>query len=756
MNTTALFIIILAYWVFLLHSKINHLEKLVNELRDKKRYVPLNEEEYVSTEELTVKDALQEASDETVALEADELQSSVKTFQDSHTPPEPSKVVSFISNYFTQGNLLVRIGGVILFFGLAFLVKYAAENSIISIQMRLLSIAMIAVVLIIIGWRLRDREGAYGEILQGLGIAMLYLVIYGASKFYALLSLDIAFALMLMVVLIGSVLAVMENALALALFSTAGGFLVPILTSSGDSSHIMLFSYYVLLNLGVFIVAWYRSWRLLNVVGFLFTFVIASVWGVLRYRSDLFSTTEPFLILYFLMYLTISILFTMKHPFRPKNFVDGTLVFGLPLVAFPLQVNLVHTMEYGESYSAIVLGTLYLMLFGLLRKKERTHLLSQSFLALSVVFYTIAIPYIFDADVSAALWSLESAAIIWIAIKQERAYARYFGEFLLLLSMVVYPESVNVYGITPTEYLGYIIVIAAALIASYLLDTHPKQLAKPERYLPKILLALSLILWFTSTPEQLIKGEMLYSHTLLFSLTIGALLLFVVTKWLNWKLLIHTLEGYLLLGMVFFFIMIADTLPHPHPFEGFGAMALGTFVFVNYIFLTHYDKVWKNTKQLHILSLWSIAIILMVELPYHARLLHMGESIILIAIIIAPLLLSIGLLIAKKYPSWVETYRREYQLWGVGGLVTVVMLWELGAFRLAPDFTMFTYMPIFNPLDLTQITGLGIIWYWIYRNADALSQQIKTVCYALLAFMATLLATVIFARAAHHFKDVDY
>lgn len=224
MNITALFFIILGFWIFILQNKINHLEKLVNGLKDKKRTLPLEEEEYIATEDITAKEV---TYNEPVMMEAEELQSSVRTFQESHAPREPSKVLSFISNYFTQGNLLVRIGGVILFFGLAFLVKYAAEHSVISMQMRLLGIAIIAVVLMVIGWRLRDREGAYGQVLQGLGIAMLYLVIYAASKFYALLSLDIAFALMLVVVLLGSVLAVKENALPLALFLPQAVFLYP-------------------------------------------------------------------------------------------------------------------------------------------------------------------------------------------------------------------------------------------------------------------------------------------------------------------------------------------------------------------------------------------------------------------------------------------------------------------------------------------------------------------------------------------------
>jgi uncharacterized membrane protein len=143
-------------------------------------------------------------------------------------------MMRMLSNYFSGGNLLVRIGGVILFFGLAFLVKYAAEHSMISIQMRLWGISLTAVALIVVGWRLKDKEGAYGQILQGLGIAILYLVIYGASKFYLLISLESAFVLMFGVVVFGSVLAVMEDAFFLALFATVGGFLVPILTSGGE------------------------------------------------------------------------------------------------------------------------------------------------------------------------------------------------------------------------------------------------------------------------------------------------------------------------------------------------------------------------------------------------------------------------------------------------------------------------------------------------------------------------------------------
>lgn len=761
MNISAFWLIVLSIWIFILQSRVKDLEKTIQRLKDKKSYTPaIDDETPIAVQENTEENETPQILPPVETEESDETAHHAEVFRQSYDreiQKEPAKPASFIANYFTQGNLLVRIGGIVLFFGLAFLVKYAAEHSIISMQMRLEFIAVAAVALVITGWKLREREGAYGQILQGLGIAMLYLVIYAAAKFYALLPLDTAFALMFMVVVLGSVLAVMENALPLTLFATAGGFLVPILTSNGEGSHIILFSYYVFLNLGVFIVAWYRSWRLLNVVGFLFTFVIATVWGVLRYRPELFNTTEPFLILYFVMYLTISILFTLKHTFKPKNFVDSTLVFGLPLFAFPLQVSLVKPMEYGEACSALVLGTLYLILSRLLGKRERTALLAQAFLALGVVFYTIAIPYLFDADVTAALWSLEGSALIWMALKQEKPYARYFGEMLVLLSIVIYPDSVSFQGISPAEYLGYIIVITSSLIASYLLDSYQRQLSASQRLLARIFLGLSLFLWFTCTPSEFLKlDNMLYSNALLFSLASGAFLLFVVSRMSMWKLLTDTLQGYMLLGILFFFTGMTHTLAHPHPFEGFGALALGILFFLGYLFLYTYGHVWKYTKQIHILSLWFMTVVLMLELRYHAELLHAGKSIVMVAVAVVPVLFSFWLFLPKKYISWMEIHRNTYQFTGAGGLVTVLIFWELTAFRIAPDFSLLPYIPVLNLLDMMQIAVLGTVFYWIYHNRTFFPQNTRTVLYALTVFISVLLASVIFARIVHSFKGVDY
>jgi len=231
----------------------------------------------------------------------------------SHTPDIFDKIIKTVTDYFTQGNIVVRVGAVILFFGVAFLLKYAAENTNISMSVRLMGVAIGAIAMLVFGWRLKDKRQGYGLILQGTAVGILYLTLFAAFRLYDLVPAGLAFPLLILFSAFAMALAVLQDSRSLAILSIAGGFLAPVLTSTGSGSHIALFSYYAILNLGIFGVAWFKSWRLLNLVGFVFTFLIGTAWGVTKYQAADFVTTQPFLILFFLLYSAISLLFSIKQ-----------------------------------------------------------------------------------------------------------------------------------------------------------------------------------------------------------------------------------------------------------------------------------------------------------------------------------------------------------------------------------------------------------------------------------------------------------
>jgi uncharacterized membrane protein len=104
-----------------------------------------------------------------------------------------------------------------------------------------------------------------------------------------------------------------QDARALAVMSVLGGFLAPLLAASDDGNYIALFSYYLILNLGICAIVWFKAWRELTLLGFAFTFVIASLWGYYSYQFNFYLPTQLFLIAFFLLYAAIPVVEAKQH-----------------------------------------------------------------------------------------------------------------------------------------------------------------------------------------------------------------------------------------------------------------------------------------------------------------------------------------------------------------------------------------------------------------------------------------------------------
>lgn len=350
-------------------------------------------------------------------------------------PAEPNAIeLALIAgkNWFLGGNTIVRVGLVILFIGLSFLARYAASAGLFPVEFRLAAIAAAAIALLAVGFRKRTDKPGFALALQGAGVAVMYLTVFAAFRLYGLLDPLPAFALMIIVCGLSCALALLQNSRALAVAAFAGGFAVPLLLSTGQGSHVGLFSYYTLLNLAILFIAYKRSWRILNVVGFIATFGVATAWGVLKYVPEQYASAQPFLIIFVLIYLFTAILYARNTPTKLGNAVDTMLVFGTPLAGFGLQAGLVRGMELGTAFSALGFAALYLVTAMVLARRALAiyRLLIECFIAVGVGFATLAVPLALDAKWTSAVWALEGAGAFWVGMRQARWMPRAFGLLL--------------------------------------------------------------------------------------------------------------------------------------------------------------------------------------------------------------------------------------------------------------------------------------------------------------------------------------
>ena len=366
---------------------------------------------------------------------------------------------------------------VILFFGVAFLLNYAVDQGWFPIELRLTAAAMAGLGLLAVGWNLRDARREYALTLQGGGAGIVYLTAFAAVNVYDLVGVGAGLCVMVVLVVLGAVLAVTQDSRSLAALASFGGFLGPVLVSR-DASHVALFSYYAALDAGIVAIAWFRSWRVLNLLGFVFTFIVGAMWGVEFYQPQYFTTTQPFLTLFFVLFVAVPVLFAWRQAPRLTGYVDGTLVFGVPLVAFALQHRLVGGFEYGPAYSALALSVFYAAVAVAVRWREREsmRLLVESFVALSVVFGTLMIPLAVDGRWTSAAWALEGAALMWVGVRQSRSLALLLGLVLQFLAgAIVLQEAGRPPGDLPVlnvVYLGSLMVSLSGLFSARYLYRH--------------------------------------------------------------------------------------------------------------------------------------------------------------------------------------------------------------------------------------------------------------------------------------------
>lgn len=671
--------------------------------------------------------------------------------------------------WFSGGNTVVRVGIVILFFGVAFLLRYAYEHVRVPIELRLTGIAIGAIALLVIGWQLRSRRAGYALALQGGGIGILYLLIFAAFRLYQLLPPTAAFVLLVGVAAFSAVLAVAQDSRALAVLGASGGFLAPVLASTGGGSHVALFSYYAILNAGILGIAWFKAWRALNLVGFAFTFVIGTLWGWRFYRPEHFASTEPFLVLFFLFYLAIPLLFARRQAGKLERYVDATLVFGVPLVAFGLQVGLVREMEYGAAWSALALAALYLALARTVfnRAGEALRLLAESFLALGVVFGTLALPLALDGRWTSAAWALEGAAIVWIGVRQQRALARAFGIALQFLAGLAFlsglGQPVADLPVANSVYLGCVFLALAGLFCAWYLDRRRDDFSKLERIAAHLLFAWGLVWWIAGGLRE-IDQHVLHAYrvqaALLFA-TGSCVIFSLLHQRLDWRAARYPAAA-LLPSMMLLAVLALDRDRHPFAHIGYVAWPLA-FAGHYWLLRRHESEGSRYQYWLHAIGVWLLAVLASWEVAWAIDRVVAGRAVWpLIAWALVPGAMLYALAQWGRRIAWpVAQHLEAYFLAGAAPLAVFLALWALFVnFISSGNPAPLPYVPILNPLDLAQIGAVLAIalWFLAGRSADVAAFRNVSLASAwgLLAAGVFVWANAVLLRTLHHWAGVPF
>src|SRR6266403_1902588 len=214
--------------------------------------------------------------------------------KESVPPPIPEKFVQAIVpqiaaprrppinwEQFMGAKLFAWIGGLALFLGVAFFVKYSFEHNLIPPELRVAIGFVVGVSLLVGGVLLKRKENAVtAQTLCATGVLVLYAVTFACRSYYhfSFFGLIPTFLLMTLITAVASLLAERLNAIVVAILGLAGGFLTPVLLSTGQDRPLGLFVYIALLDLGLLALAQRQRWNVLPILGAVGTALMQFAW----------------------------------------------------------------------------------------------------------------------------------------------------------------------------------------------------------------------------------------------------------------------------------------------------------------------------------------------------------------------------------------------------------------------------------------------------------------------------------------------
>ena len=172
---------------------------------------------------------------------------------------------------------LVRLGVLILLFGVGFRAKYMIEHSLFPPALRVLSLFALAAVLFFSGVKLASTK--YSPValgMIGLSFATGYLCIFTGSRLYGLIGLPWAYGAMIVLTAFCMTFSVRRDYLFPALIGVLGGYLTPFLLNTRSFAPEWQLGYLTVVTAGVLFCAFFRSWNFLNWLALVFETI--SMW----------------------------------------------------------------------------------------------------------------------------------------------------------------------------------------------------------------------------------------------------------------------------------------------------------------------------------------------------------------------------------------------------------------------------------------------------------------------------------------------
>ncbi|MEO8216532.1 MAG: DUF2339 domain-containing protein [Acidobacteriota bacterium] len=380
------------------------------------------------------------------------------------------------------GQWLNRIGIAAVLIGTSYFLKYAFENNWIGPAGRV-SIGLLVGIGVVLWSEVFRKRGHefFSYSLKIVGIGILYLSLWASFQVFHLVPAAVAFGGMVVVTSATALIAVRQNAQILAALALAGGYLTPVLLSTGENHALTLFSYLALLNAAMLVLSLVKPWHRIAGGAFLATLLLYVAWHASWYTRDQLTLAVGFTTLFFVMFLVAPLMARQPEAAGPVPSTASPVLMILILanaVAYFAQLNILLWKEFHDwlAWLAVLLAAVYVLAGALIRRIQDdspgVRTLSLVHVAAAIGLVTVAVPLKLNAHWITVGWLIEAAALLWVAARQSDSLLRFLGNAALVLGLfrLIFIDHIEAaHLILNARFLTY--VLAMAIFAGIALHT---------------------------------------------------------------------------------------------------------------------------------------------------------------------------------------------------------------------------------------------------------------------------------------------
>lgn len=391
-------------------------------------------------------------------------------------PPTPSASLETVVGQKWLGWAAVLL----IFLAAAFFLKYAFENRWIGELGRVTLGVLAGVLFTWLGLERHRRGWRYlSQILTVGGITLLYLSTYGAFGYYHLIDSRAAFVFMAILVAEACLLASVYNAPAIASMALLGGFLVPVLLSTGRDQYRVLFTYLVALDVGVLGLVITRRWRWIGSIAFAGTQLLFWLWYGEHYHPEKRAAVLAFQATVFLVFLMADL-----APHLRKRAPGAEEWIRLITNAFVFYATCYSLLESDHrdwmGAFALLMAIAYAALARLeLALRPAAPRMVLVTLGTALTFVTLAIPIQLESNWITIGWSVEALVLLWASFETGVPRLRELSAAVFVLALIRFLFWDAPWGSRPTftpvlnrYFLGMLVVAVCLARAAHLCRRH--------------------------------------------------------------------------------------------------------------------------------------------------------------------------------------------------------------------------------------------------------------------------------------------